>query len=78
MDVNLSKLRETAKARESWRAAVHGVAKSQTGLSNLTTTKNRSQDDGNGTLGGRSREHSGFLGVKDLESWLGQGDWRAL
>ena len=37
VDVNLSKLRETAEARESWRAAVHGVAKSQTGLSNLTT-----------------------------------------
>ena len=59
-------------------ATVHGVAKSQTRLSNRTTTKNRSQDDGNGTLGGRSREHSGFLGGKDLESRLEQGDWRAL
>ena len=30
MDMNLSKLWETVKAREPWRAAVHGVAKSQT------------------------------------------------
>ena len=33
MDTNLSKLQETVKDREVWRAAVHGVAKSQTGLS---------------------------------------------
>ena len=27
MDISLSKLQETVKGRESWRAAVHGVAK---------------------------------------------------
>ena len=32
MGMNLSKLRETVKDREAWRAAVHGVAKSQTRL----------------------------------------------
>ena len=32
-DINLSKLQERAKDREAWHAAVHGVAKSQTQLS---------------------------------------------
>ena len=33
MDVSLSKLRETAKDREAWYAAVHGVTKIRTRLS---------------------------------------------
>ena len=34
MDMNLSKLQGTVKDREAWCAAVHGVTKSQTRLSN--------------------------------------------
>ena len=34
MDMNLSRLQETVKDMEAWRATVHGVAKGQTRLNN--------------------------------------------
>ena len=37
MNMSLSKLQETAKDRETWHAAVHGVTKSWTRLSDWTT-----------------------------------------
>ena len=38
MDMRLSKLQEMVKDREAWHAAVHGVVKSRTWLSNWTAT----------------------------------------
>ena len=40
-DINLSKLQKTVEDRGAWHAVVHGVAKSQTQLSDLTTTSIR-------------------------------------
>ena len=37
IDMSLTKLREIVKDREGWHAAVHGVAKNQTRLSDRTT-----------------------------------------
>ena len=36
MNVNLSELRELVIDREAWRAAIHGVTKSRTRLSDVT------------------------------------------
>ena len=57
--ISLSKLREMVKDREAWRAAVHGVTKSQTQLSDWITTSGDSEKisgcQGEGQIGGPQR-----------------------
>ena len=60
MDVSLSELQELVMDREAWRAAIHGVIKGRTQLSNWT--------EPNWTTGQRYTEHLHFNEGGDQEN----------
>ena len=64
MDMNLSKLQEIVEDREVWCAIIHGVAKSQTQLSNWTTTSFKALSP--------ELVHSEVLGLELQHTYLGK------
>ena len=63
MDMNLSKFRELVMDREAWRAAVHGITKSRTRLSNLTELNSYSSQCSIGISCETMDVHSSFIRI---------------
>ena len=70
-DMNLNKLRETVKAAEAWCATVHGDARSQTPLSDWTTTILREQMTV--TMAGKKTEKAGKKNNRRENLWPQEG-----
>jgi len=83
MAMSLNKLREIVKDREAWQAAVHGVSKSQTRLSNWITTKHKGGDSEilktewmSGGLGFQLKSNSKFVLSQQVPANLQHIPWK--
>ena len=75
MDMSFSKLREMVKDRDAWRAAVHGVSKSQTWLSDWTTMPLLKIPHG-ATKTQHSQINNFFLKTREIQNYFFILKWR--